>query len=611
MKKYLLYGLSLLALAACVEEAEQEKTYTSKIEPAFTIVTETERVIEGDIVSFTNESKVEGTEIEHCFWHFGFDGNGNWQDTMTPEPVQYKYAGEYTVTLTIKGTDGNSVSTTRQLVVNKKNVVPKADFTYTWEGNTIKLTDTSVDEDGTITSWDWTILDGTVEKKFTEQNPTYTFSGGGKKQVSLTVSDEIGATASVSKIVFLIAPVTDFTINWSLKVEEPTDNNDDDGAEDRFAVVTVAENESKVFFGTTMGNLYSIADNYFDAKATKVLEAGKNRFLTVPSYENGIVYWIHKGKMHAVNAATDQVIWEDGSAFDHTSTNRRTSPIVSPHRIIITGANGPGTHLRAYAKDGSGSIGVNAPRGGAQGPAIMLKNGLGWASINRACASYFRPVEEEQTILTGRLYDYNKKGTNMVMPCVDSKSRVYYTINQYQDANANKMICLDMSNTAMYSGHITATMDPNPMVWEVKWADDEAIQDGGLTLSADESTLYFALNDKLYFINTSDGQKYAEVTLPGISTSVPAVDNNGSIHLVTKDGHYVVVGADRTIKYDQVLASELAGSVSIASSGVSYVAGMKEDGWYVFAISIPGVTGPANSPWAQFGQNPGHTMYQK
>ncbi len=619
MKKYLLYAFSFLALAACVEETEPEKTYTSVLEPEFTIVHEGEKVIEGDIVSFTNESKVEGTEVEHWFWHFGFEGNGNWQDAETPEPVQYRNPGEYTVTLTIKGKDGNSVSATRQLIVSKKNVAPKADFTYAWEGNTIKLTDTSVDEDGAIASWNWTIVDGSVTETFTTQNPTFTFAGGGKKQISLTVADDEGVENSVSKIVFLIAPVTEFTVNWEVKVEEPTVNASVDGGSDQYyigglddrqAVVTVAENESKVYFGTSRGNLYSITDNYFEATVTKVVEAGINQNLSSPAYSDGSVYWMHNGTMYAVNAATDQEMWQKSGFYDKTSTVRLCSPCVTPTRIVVAGANGPDgyTHLRAYAKDGSDALGVNAARGGAMGAVVMLKNGTGFASINRHCATWVRPNETTQIIDTGRLYDFNKRGTNYTQPCIDAKGRVYYMLNRTADENANKMLCVDFSTADKWGGHIT---DAEYKVWEVAWGEDDTMQYGGLTLNAEGTTLYLALKDKLYLINTSDGQKTQEVTLPGESISSPAVDNTGAVHVVTANGHYVVIGTDLTIKHDVTLASELAGSVTISNSGVCYVAGMKEDGWYVFAISLPGVTGPANSAWAQYGQNSGHTNYQK
>jgi len=76
------------------------------------------------------------------------------------------------------------------------NQPPVANFTHTTAGLTANFTDTSNDSDGFVVSWSWTFDDGDTS---TEQNPTHTYASSGTKLVTLTVKDNDGATASVSK----------------------------------------------------------------------------------------------------------------------------------------------------------------------------------------------------------------------------------------------------------------------------------------------------------------------------------------------------------------------------------------------------------------------------
>lgn len=85
------------------------------------------------------------------------------------------------------------------------NSPPTADFTYSISGKTVTFSDNSTDSDGTIASWQWDFDgDGIVDS--TEQNPSYTYASYGTYNVTLTVTDNDGATASVTKQITLSAP---------------------------------------------------------------------------------------------------------------------------------------------------------------------------------------------------------------------------------------------------------------------------------------------------------------------------------------------------------------------------------------------------------------------
>ena len=206
MKKIIsLLCVACLAFAvACSDDKEVDQAFDSVLTPDFTF-DDSEEIIAGvDAVQFIDNSKAEGTEISGYFWHFGFAGLGNWSEDAVPNPVMYKDAGEYTVTLTVYGADGNSRSTKRTIVVKAANLAPSASFSYTPEtvvvDTEVTFTDTSVDSDGEIVARRWTLPDNTTS---TDASVKYTFTKGGTFSVTLRVTDDRGASSEVSKAVYV------------------------------------------------------------------------------------------------------------------------------------------------------------------------------------------------------------------------------------------------------------------------------------------------------------------------------------------------------------------------------------------------------------------------
>ena len=92
------------------------------------------------------------------------------------------------------------------------NAPPSAGFTYSCSGLICTFTDASTDSDGTIASHSWTFGDGGVA---TATNPSHTYAAGGTYTVSLTVTDDDGATASASQSVTVSSTAGGVTLTAS------------------------------------------------------------------------------------------------------------------------------------------------------------------------------------------------------------------------------------------------------------------------------------------------------------------------------------------------------------------------------------------------------------
>jgi subtilisin family serine protease len=92
------------------------------------------------------------------------------------------------------------------------NNPPTASFTRSCTGLTCNFSGSGTDGDGTVVGYAWTFGDGTSS---TAQNPAKTYSAGGTYNVTLTVTDNDGATGSTSQQVTVSAPAGGITLSAS------------------------------------------------------------------------------------------------------------------------------------------------------------------------------------------------------------------------------------------------------------------------------------------------------------------------------------------------------------------------------------------------------------
>lgn len=157
----------------------------------------------GDTFSFSGLASVAstGSSIELFNWDFTGD--------LAPDAVgsiaswTFNSKGTHVITLTVQDSTGNIDSDAATVTI--RNRVPTAAFGYGPTNPTVRdgveFADTSTDDDGTIASWFWSFGDGATS---TVPNPTHRYTTNGPKSVTLAVTDNDGASASIVRTVIVV-----------------------------------------------------------------------------------------------------------------------------------------------------------------------------------------------------------------------------------------------------------------------------------------------------------------------------------------------------------------------------------------------------------------------
>ncbi|WP_449374622.1 PKD domain-containing protein [Arthrobacter psychrolactophilus] len=156
----------------------------------------------GLLASFDGSSSVDTDgSIASYAWDFGDStaaGSG-----VAPTHT-YSVAGTYQVKLTVTDNAGATGTVTNAVVVSAANVAPSALFASSSAGLLASFDgSSSVDTDGSIASYAWDFGDSTAAGSGVA--PTHTYSVAGTYQVKLTVTDNAGATGTVTNAVVVSA----------------------------------------------------------------------------------------------------------------------------------------------------------------------------------------------------------------------------------------------------------------------------------------------------------------------------------------------------------------------------------------------------------------------
>jgi len=146
-----------------------------------------------------------GDAIASWAWDFGDDGSVD--STLKDPSREFASAGTFSVRLTVKDASGAEGTAAKQVVI-PANRAPAADFQASVAGADVRFTDLSADSDGTVESWSWAFGDGATS---TAREPAHTYANFGTFPVTLTVSDDCGATGEKTLDIVVVSPPKGFT----------------------------------------------------------------------------------------------------------------------------------------------------------------------------------------------------------------------------------------------------------------------------------------------------------------------------------------------------------------------------------------------------------------
>jgi serine protease len=220
----------------------------------------------GDVVSGTETIQIAAADdsmLVSVEW--SVDG-GPWSPA-TPSGGSYVASWNTTtsiedsiVVLRARATDDASQTTVSAPVsvkVNNDNAPPLAAFTFTCGGSTCDFdASTSSDSDGTIASYSWNFGDGTMGS-----GPTlgHTFASPGTYSVSLTVTDDLGATGSTSKNVV----IEEVTSTMHVSDLDGTSRNRRLGIWQAFVTITVRDSGGSLVNGAAVSGQFSDGPSLF------------------------------------------------------------------------------------------------------------------------------------------------------------------------------------------------------------------------------------------------------------------------------------------------------------------------------------------------------------
>ena len=346
--------------------------------------------------------------------------------------------------------------------------------------------------------------------------------------------------------------------------------------------------------------------------------------MAYPSVDSdGKVYWAANGVggpatsksvMYCFDGSDGTTpLWKNTTAYAQGARLSFMTPAITPDFVAV-GNRGTSGSLKAFDKNTGKVIATVTPsKGGVNSAAALLKNNTAVMSLS---GNYGYGLMVSDPDFTWSAVPYDASLTpggiltgNQNQICIDADGCVY-VVGTIKNGTWN-IACFDCS-----------AVDPKT-VKTAKWTQtlDAGFNRTGASLSADGQTVY-VITDKaapynLYALNAANGSVKWSYSLESQSQSVPAIDNLGQIHFCTMDGVYHVLkdgGTAASVVYERKVADSIDGSPTISSvDGASYFVGKDAaaDVLKVYSISFPGVSGPAESAWGQYGQNPGHINYQK
>ena len=611
MKKiaYFLFSVLIVLAASCKED---EVIYNTAGKAGFVV---DDYIEVGVPVSFTDKTVPEnGTEIVSYLWEFG-DEEQSTSSEQNPT-FTYKKDGLFTVTLTI--TDSNELKAASKKEITVINPT-KPDFTLDKEdyqmGDEVKFMDATTTKEGTtIQSYLWEFGDS-EKTTSTEQNPSFIYTEAGAFAVKLTVTDNFGLKASVTKNVTVFDPSKAIAVLWSTSMTGSVTGGSSPALSSDGSIVYVLTGGSDTESGQLKA--YNIAngsqkwaldidkamcdnhdggslkagakdiygspsvDNqgnvYFVVRDLK--DAGADRRLFVFSIkEDGNVNWAYPGKDANVYSITPAIDAE-GNVFVAQRAGKIWKLSATGAQTEYTTGLADFTSGISLAKDGSvfamgkGNLGLLAYNWASQSDKFIYNTDFGGAS----------------DAMTGALK------TSAVTVGADG------TIYSVTDLTSG-------------DGAVYALAPNGTEKWSYKTAG--SIPDGGVVLGSD-GTIFAsggvvagANSAGIVALNADGTLKWHYSTAESVQTS-PIIDDRGYIHFVTALATYYVVKPDGSLFSSMSLGEKVASTPVMDERGNLLIPVIKDGTLQLVCASSKATSYAKDSAWPMKGQNPQRTGLQK
>lgn len=533
--KFRIYAvlICLTALVACKKEIPSVKAMFS---------VENDRIMINEEIMVMNESVAEFTIIGLSKWEW--DGKVSYENDLGN--ISFSEAGEYPITLTVYAEEGAAPSDSYTVVVTvfDANIAPVVDFEVPEnivQGTPVTFTDKSTDDTGYIASWEWKFgSQGTS----TEQNPTVTFNTYGEINIMLTVTDNYGESASVSRKIHVQqsqasmqnkAPAADFKLPDGIVQYMPVMFSDESSDEDGDIVSWLWETEGMssddkdaVFAFSKTGEVevkLTVTDDQGGSTiVTKnvTVEKAKGHEMKIDWYKTydtmGHVYW------------TSPAVSQDGSRIYVSSTG---------YNLVCFDALG--------TKIGSYNIGENGANPYSK---ASINNQSPTPSIDKA-GNVIIPVQfydNPTTVTTGNGGVYSIKpdcaGKNWYFPTGEKSSYRFLAAPVFDNYVA---ICL-RANDATYIAQNAGVIDCTTGRLVQALACDQGSY-GGMAFAADGTLIYGpARSNAGYKVAVRSGNSWT----PSANSDAGRMtnflynqgDTKGNQPAISSDGHvYVCVSA--------------------------------------------------------------------